>query len=160
MRRSSKIGEGGPLGLGEEEQEEAAPRLDVVGGKPGSVLLGGRLTDVDVGSIRGFVREMTVKSLVPFMEKQVGQWNELVSTLSPLSLFVSFLSSLRLSLPLAVRLLAARNYWSTVWCGAEVLWVVETCESSARSERRVGGVQRLEGLVSRSIYLTVYDPCP
>jgi hypothetical protein len=46
---------------------------------PVDTLLGGRLTDVDVASLKAFLREMTVKSLVPFMEKSIGQWNELVS---------------------------------------------------------------------------------
>lgn len=42
-------------------------------------LLGGRLTDVDIAQMRAFLRELTVQSLVPFMERCVAQWNEVVS---------------------------------------------------------------------------------
>ena len=75
-------GEGGeqdhPLGLGQEEDDDEKDKEKA--GEEGELWLGGRLTDVDVGSLRGFVREMAVKSLVPFMEKKVGEWNELVSS--------------------------------------------------------------------------------
>lgn len=72
-----EVGEGGELsgdgeaGTGVANGDEVASTSDV--------LLGGRLTDVDVTSLKSFLREMTVKSLVPFMEKSIGQWNELVS---------------------------------------------------------------------------------
>ena len=72
-----EVGEAGELsgegeaGVGVADEQEVAASPDV--------LLGGRLTDVDVASLKAFLREMTVKSLLPFMEKSVGQWNELVS---------------------------------------------------------------------------------
>ncbi|CED84527.1 Protein with predicted involvement in meiosis (GSG1) [Phaffia rhodozyma] len=37
---------------------------------------GGRLTDVDVGKIRAFLKELVGGSLVPFMERCVAEWNE------------------------------------------------------------------------------------
>lgn len=65
----------------------ALPPLDVLeppasssseNGTAEEKLLGGRMTDVDVTSLRAFLREMTVQSLLPFMERCVTNWNELV----------------------------------------------------------------------------------
>ena len=72
-----EVGEGGELTGDGEAGTGVADEAEV--GSPSEVLLGGRLTDVDVTSLKSFLREMTVKSLVPFMEKSIGQWNELVS---------------------------------------------------------------------------------
>lgn len=44
-----------------------------------AAVLGSRMTDVDVASVKGFLREMTVQSLLPFMERCVTNWNELVT---------------------------------------------------------------------------------
>lgn len=40
---------------------------------------GKRLSEEDVKRLKGFVRELTAQSLVPFMERCVQQWNEQVS---------------------------------------------------------------------------------
>lgn len=37
------------------------------------------LDDEDVRRLKGFIRELTAQSLVPFMERSVQQWNEQVS---------------------------------------------------------------------------------
>lgn len=101
------------------------------------------MTDVDVASLKAFLREMTVQSLLPFMERCVTNWNELVRL--PMTSVVT-----RRSWSLchdAVPIQPAGHHWPSLRRGPQVLRVISSCESQPDHER-CSGLQHRRRLVS------------